>query len=277
MRNSRAGHYTTIEEAAMWASNFGTRNMISIFKHYSIIPMRFFIPVIVVSIFLFSCNPKNKVNDFPKIDYLSNWFIQNEDSLYAEFMNLVSKDALAGPRTKNSWTVRAFLQYDTLTYMGKFTVEARKYCDSIQVVYSYKNTNPPESRILLSIDYNKRFVRALDTIMNLPVASKYFKIQKYEPREGEFETNDFSFENGDVYTDSLRGVIENRESPYNITVFIAKRDKNAKLLVDLNNGFAKSLFGEELLVKKIGTVKFKYSDTIKPGLTIKQLVDKLEK
>jgi hypothetical protein len=178
-----------------------------------------------------------------------------------------------------NWTSQEFgyLQCNPATYTGRFTLEAKKYCDSIQVTYFckiYRNAELTETRIQLSINYNKQFITALDTILNYAAHSKYFKIEKYVPPI--VKSGIYKFNNGDVIIGNLRARIDNSDPPSNITIFIADKSKSSKLLKEINNDLSKAIFGEELLLKKIGLINYKYSDTIESGLlTINQLREKL--
>ena len=240
--------------------------------------MRHYILLIFIFLGVLSCKQKNKDTSIPRPDYLSTWFIQNEDSLFNEF-NQEVKSELFNKSNDTNWTEYAYHNTDRTKFMGRFTLEAKKYCDSLDVTFFYNKTTIPHGRILISTDYNKRFTKALDTIFNFVSIPKYFKIQKYEPSNYDTTRNEILnlFEIGDIAYKDLRVQMIPLETLQNITVYIPTKSKQAKITDDEYEILRTQLFGEELYVKKINELKFILCNTIKPNLfTISEALNKLK-
>ena len=111
--------------------------------------MRHYILIISIAFGIISCNQKAKDIPIPKPDYLSSWFIQNEDSLYNEFNQQVQAE-LFNKNHDTNWGEYAFQNADSTKFMGLFTLEVKKYCDSSDVTFFYNKSTTPHVRILLS-------------------------------------------------------------------------------------------------------------------------------
>lgn len=222
---------------------------------------------------LFSCKETKPPTAQQNFDYLSKWFIANEDSLDNEFEKIVTKTALCNTCDSN-WGEMAYLEADSSKFMGRFTLETKKYCDSLKVTFFYKRNATPHSRILISTDYNRNFTTALDTILNSVPTSKYFTLQKYE--QPDLRSDGFNFPSLKIDNKDLRISAESNNSLENLRVFIYTKNKNVKLDNDEEVFLKKQLFGEELLLKKIKNVEFIMTDTISSNLlTLNQVRNKL--
>jgi hypothetical protein len=204
---------------------------------------------------------KTNVNTEPqKKDYLIIWLELNEQNVYEE---LIRKAAADPPnRPGNIGTEKAFFESDTSTYLGKFTFQTQRYCDSIQLWYHYSITNDPrapEFEILLTINYNKNYLQALDTILTSYKSRKYFTVEKYE--QPDILPDIYRFQNGDVVVKDIRSEIRNSTPPYDITFYISGL-KNKQLIKEIDGHLQKSLLGEEILLKKVRHVTFAESDSI---------------
>jgi hypothetical protein len=210
---------------------------------------------------LFSCSQKQQ-NAKPNKDYLSRWFNENEDSLYREFISNVKVSSLCST-CDTSWGEMAYQKVDSSSYMGRFSLEAKKYCDSIEITYFYnRNGSTPTVRILLSTDYNRKFTTALDTILN-SITPKYFVVEKYE--QPDLRADMFSNDNMHVAAKELRIDMKPHDTLQNVTVFIHGNPKST-MTDDFKDFLKRQLFGEELLLKKISDVDFKFTDGIDNNL-----------
>ena len=224
--------------------------------------MRPFI-ITIILLTLISCKQKSQDDNPSKPDYLSKWFIANEDSLYAEFVQYVNKNSLCD-HCDTTWGEMAYQKVDSSSYMGRFSLEAKKYSDSIDVVYFYNKNSNPKARILLTTNYNLRLTKALDSLFNFVSTPKHFKVDKYE--QPDTRTDIFGIDKGDVVVKDLRIEMKPVDNLQMLTVFIHANPKDTKITDDNKDDLKKQLFGEELLLKKIKDVEFKISDTIHSDL-----------
>ena len=229
----------------------------------------------IIVLVIASCRQKNKEVSLLKPDHLSNWFIQNEDSLYVEFNNLVQSQ-LHNKNYNSSWGELGFLESDSTTRMGQFTLEAKKNCDSLNVTFFYNKMTNPHTRILISTGYNKKFVTALDTILNCVPNPRHFILQKFE--QPDFRSSGFNFPNLVIDNKDLRILITAEDSLHNLQIFVYSKNKNIEMTNDQKVFLARALFGEELLLKKINKVNFILADTINDNLlTLLQAFIQLKK
>lgn len=235
--------------------------------------MRVRLIISILSILLLSCKQNQQDNNVLKPDYLSSWLIANEDSLYQEFVRYVNEYSYCKTCDSN-WTEKAYLRVGNDSYMGRFSLEAKKYCDSIEVTYFYNKNSSPKCRILLSTGYNKRLTIALDTLLTYSFQLKHFKLEKYEQPEKKVDI--FGIDEGNVVVKDLRIEMEPIDTLQNLTIFIYSKLKNTKITDDNKDFLKRSLFGEELLLKKINNVDFKITDTLYSDLmTLEQVRSKL--
>jgi hypothetical protein len=222
-------------------------------------------PYIIITLFfltLASCRSgQNKTTG--NVDYLSKWYNANEDSLYNEFVNHVQNVSLCNNCGDTTWGEVAFQRSDTPSYMGRFTLQAKKYCDSLEVTYFYNKSTTPKTRILLSAAYNRNLTKALDTILNFTFP-KRFKIDKYE--QPDLTSDIFSIENIDIIKKDLRIDIKPHDALHDLTVFIHGSPKSKTIDDEDKQYLQRQLFGEELLLKKINVVEFQFTDTINNSL-----------
>lgn len=227
--------------------------------------------LIISAITLASCQQNSKTDEMSAQDYLSVWFKQNEDGLHKEFTAYVVENSLC-KTCDTSWGEMAFQNLDSTTYMGRFSLAAKKYCDNIEVTYFYNRYTNPTTRILLSPNYNRKCVGALDSIFKDLTISKYFKVEKYEQPETGADV--LSFQNGDVVVKDIRVKASTVGYPKDLTVYI--NTTNLKLITEVEESLPKILFGEELLLKKFDKIRFEAYQELDDSLfTVEQARDNL--
>lgn len=230
--------------------------------------------IIFASIVFAACQPASPTQPQNRSDYLSSWFEQNEDSLYSEFIRQVQATALCAT-CDTSWGTMVYQTLDSATFMGRFSLEAGKYCHSIQVSYFYNRQKAPQARILLSVNYNRQYARALDTILN-SITPKYFAVNKYE--QADTSTDIIGITNADVVVKDLRLELTPIDSLKRITVWIHARPKDTIISNESGEYLTHLLWGEELLLKKIEAVRFRFSDTLNNTLpTLNQVRSQLKR
>ena len=236
--------------------------------------MRHYILIISIAFGIISCNQKAKDITVPKPDYVSIWFIQNEDSLFNEFNQLVQTELLSNNHDTN-WGEYAFQNADSTKFMGRFTLVVKKYCDSLDVTFFYNKSTTPHVRILLSTNYNKNFTTALDTIFNFVLKPKHFIVDKYE--QPDLRSDGFSLPSLNIDNKDLRILMQPKDSLQNLKIFIYSKTKKVTIDDDNKEFLKKEIFGEELLIKKINDIEFIVTDTINSNLlTLNELRNKLK-
>ena len=213
--------------------------------------MRLYILIILICCAALSCKQNSEKKSIQKIDYLSNWFTQNEDSLYVELIKLATKELKGYDVEKYRYTSN---HQPPDTYMGRFTQQVKKYCDSLDVSFSYNKNLNPKADILITTNYNRRLTKALDTILNSVSHPKYFQLIKYYQSSTDSTTDILTLDNGVVVLKDLRVQI------------IPTKNTNKKVSESDYEFLRTELFGEELFLKKINNLTILFSETIKPNL-----------
>jgi hypothetical protein len=225
--------------------------------------MRPYILIILFSCAALSCKQNSEKKSIQKIDYLSNWFIQNEDSLYDELTRLATKELKGYDDEKYGYTSN---HQPPDTYMGRFTQQVKKYCDSLDVSFSYNKNFNPKANILITTNYNRRLTKALDTILNSVSHPKYFQLFKYYQSSTDSTTDILTLDNGDVVLKDLRVQIIPTKDLYDLIIYIPTKETNKKVSESDYEFLRTELFGEELFLKKINNLTILFSETIKPNL-----------
>jgi len=191
-------------------------------------------------------------------DYLTRWLEIYEDSLFIEFTNYVKENSLCST-CDTSWGEMAYERIDTLSYMGKFSKEVKKYSDSLEVTFFYNRQIPQPCRILISTGYNSSLCAGLDSLLMGSFKPRHFVINKYVQPIG---TNLYYILDGTpVLADSLVLYFKKVDTVYDVDVFIRSSQLSGTIPEPEREGFTRILFGEELLLKKIRYVEILYKDT----------------
>ncbi len=233
--------------------------------------MRHFTVIILISLGILSCKQKVKEVTMPRPDYLSVWFLQNKDSLFNEFNQQVQTELFSKNHDTN-WGEYAFQNGDSSKFMGRFTLEAKKYCDSLDVTFFYNKSTDPHMRILLSTNFNRKYIKAIDSIFAPIPKSNYFIIDKYE--QPDTSADIFSINNINAIVKELRIQLTPIDHLTNLIVYIKAIPKKTSIDEEQKEFFIHELFGEELLLKKLNIVEIKFTDSIMPNLLTLQEVRK---
>ena len=202
--------------------------------------MRHYYFILFISLVTTSCVHKTQDKQSIKQDYLSEWFLKNEDSLFKEFENHVAKNSLCA-KCDTSWGEMAYIQFDTVSYMGRFSHQVTKYCDSLQVTYFYNKNGKKTVRILLSTGYNRKFTKALDSLFTGVAKPKYFIVEKYEQPATNVDI--FSLNNVDVIVKDLRIQLNKVDTLSNLTLYINAKPKDTVIDFDNKEFFIHQIFG----------------------------------
>jgi hypothetical protein len=211
--------------------------------------MRQLLLIIISATVFATCQEPSKTKEKLSKDYLSEWFEQNEDSLHKEFLTYVIANSLCST-CDTTWGEMAYQKIDSTSYMGRFSLEAQKYCNSIRVTYFYNKYTFPTTRIQLSPNYNKKCIVAFDSIFRHIDTPKYFKIEKY--KQAEERANVLSFQNGNIVVKDIRINTSSSGHIFDLTIYL--KAASDELIVEAQERLQKILFGEELFLKKIGKV-----------------------
>lgn len=169
----------------------------------------------------------------------------------------------------------AYQKVDSSSYMGRFSLEAKKYSDSIEVTYFYNKSTTPKARILLTTNYNRSLTKVLDTIFNSVSTPKHFRVDKYE--QPDTSTDIVGIDNVSVVVKDLRIEMKPFDTLQDLTVFIHAKPKDTKITDENKDYLKRRFFGEELLLKRINKIDFKFSNTLNSNLlTLDEARSKLE-
>ena len=226
--------------------------------------MRTFNYIMIIFIGLVSCNQKQETKaTIIKHDPVSQWLLANEDSLAIEFRNMVFTTALC-KKCDTTWGEKAYQQYDSITYMGKFSLLVNKYCDSTEVTYFYNKGTNPKLNILLTSLYNKERAAEFDSILNSIESRKYFQVDKY--LQPDTSVGSTGFRDWQLLIKDMRVKTVNSNSVVNLTIYLCKKWIIYQYTKDYLDDLKKELFGELLLSNKIGKIDFEFADTINNNL-----------
>jgi hypothetical protein len=224
--------------------------------------MKQYLYLLLILLFI-SCKEKKQTTSQIKEDYLSQWFNTNQDSLCTEFTNKVFATAFC-KKCDTTWGEMAYEQYDSTSYMGRFSLLAKKYCDSIEVTFFYNKNSTPKTNILLTAPYSKKNAQAIDTILDFINDNKYFQVDKYiqpDTSVGSIGMRGWQFIIKDMRIKTLT-----TSSTTNLTVSVYKKWIKNEFTPDYYDALKKELFGEDLLSKKINQIDFVFSDSINNDL-----------
>jgi hypothetical protein len=222
------------------------------------------ISILTIFYFVGCTNTSHKIEE-NRADYLSIWFNENADSLMTEFHTLVQKNNFCSTCDTNFREAYYQESYSN-SILGRFTSEAKKYCDSLSVTYIYSNMEKPNYRILLSTNYSRTYTRALDSILKAPVTMPNLRIYKYEPPDLRYDG--FYFPNSalNISNSELRFIVEGDNTLKELTVLIYSKNDKAKLISEDEQLLTRQLFGEELILKKLGDIHYIIVDSVRPDL-----------
>jgi hypothetical protein len=206
---------------------------------------------IVVTLFLLtliSCQQLESTTEKEKpLTPLSNWLVANEDSLFFYFIQKVKKSALNEALANETLVSREFQIEEG--FIGQLTKKIHDFDSCIQVYYLYKPEDQPSFQLLLSPDYNKKCVPAVDRIFNDIDSLKHFRIVKYKPAEGLFSA--FIVEKDTVRPEDLKFKPVQKKELYDLDVFVTKNLSGLTKETLLS-----SILGEEVQLKKVNTIRF---------------------
>lgn len=226
--------------------------------------MKTFNYILIIFIGLVSCNQRQETKiTIIKHDRLSQWLLANEDSLVIEFRNKVLSTALC-KKCDTSWGEMAYQQYDSITYMGRFSLLVNKYCDSTEVIYFYNKKTNPQTNILLTSLYNKERAIGFDTILNSIESRKHFQLDKY--LQPDISVGSIGFRDWQLLISDIRVKTVKDNSVVNLKIYLYKKWVTYQYTNDYYDDLKKELFGELLLSNKIGKIDFEFTDTINNNL-----------
>jgi hypothetical protein len=187
---------------------------------------------------------------------LSNWLINNEDSLFFQFNQQIKKGDFDEVTTNETIVSREFQFEDG--YLGQLTNKIHDVVSCIQVYYQFIPQQRPSFQLLLSAGYDRSCVKAVDSLFNDIESLKHFKIVKYQPPGGAF--SDFIVEKDTVKPEGLRFLPIKNKLFYDLDIIVPKKLSNIT-----EEMLLAQIFGEEVQLKKINTVRFKVSQDTMSG------------
>ncbi len=183
---------------------------------------------------------------------LSSWLITNEDSLGKEFSDFIKRENINNEIGINTIS-KGWFFYDS-TMLGILTKKISSIDSNILFSYEYHPKNNKKFAIQISSGRNKTTVNAIDSLFNDIDSLKHFEILKYIPPDVEMSKY--------INEDEMRRqiIIDPKEvffkliknnSKYILICFIKKQ-----IPISIKEDFIYSILGEEIILKKIDSIKF---------------------
>jgi hypothetical protein len=213
---------------------------------------------------LLACQQPKSTTIAPKpLSTLSKWLLENEDSLFFHFDQRIKEDTFQKLPANETLDSKEY-QFES-GYIGKLTDKIHEYDSCIQVYYLFKPQEQPAYQILLSTDYNKKCLSAIDSIFNDIESLKHFRIVKYQPAGGMFSS--FIVESDTVRAEEIRFKARPNQNKYNMEIFVSK-----KLSELTKENLLSSIFGEEVRLKKLDAVRFTVKkDSVMESMTLEDV------
>jgi hypothetical protein len=213
---------------------------------------------------LLACQqPKSTTVASKPLSPLSNWLVKNEDSLFFHFSQRIKEDTFQKLSANETLESREY-QFES-GYIGQLTGKIHDYDSCIQVYYLFKPQEQPAYQILLSTDYNKKCLSAIDSLFNDIDSLKHFRIVKYQPAGGMFSA--LIVESDTVRAEEIRFKARPNQDKYNMEIFVSK-----KLSELTEECLMSSIFGEEVRLKKLNAVRFTVKkDSVIESMTLEDV------
>jgi hypothetical protein len=232
--------------------------------------MRLLFLLLVITIA--SCNNNNdqKVNnhenDNKHLSPISLWLTAHEDTLF-QFMSEFIKQDTANNKPEGETISRQYvIDYGI---MGRLRDLINTVAGCIRVYYAFKPKQNPWFEIVLTPEYDSACVEATDSIFSDIKRLKYFSISKYIQPEGLFSAQINGRDT--VRPSDLAFQLIPGYKKYDLIFYLRKdiSDNTKRILIN-------SIFGEEVLLKKIRSVTYERLKESAQGLkTIEEVKEEL--
>ena len=214
-------------------------------------------PLFIFLVLFLSC--KNNQSVTAKLNPLSLWLVQNEDSMYSYAQQFI----------KNKNLSNRIIYWEDFIDTLDFKILNRKIaqCDScISVRITYTPKQRIQFGILLTSDYNKSCVSSIDEIFSDIDSLKHFRLVKFRPAKtfGELING-----NDTIKANQLRFTDTPHYDKYNLTIYFPK-----PVTEDSKDLLIHDIFGEEVLEKKIDSINYKVlKDTVPNSKSVRDIQD----
>jgi hypothetical protein len=211
--------------------------------------------VFLLLIILSSCIEEHKKEQHKQLTPLSRWLVDNEDSLFHSIQQTFNADSLPDQLLNKENFHRDY--YITDGILGVLREKIKSYKDCIELYY-IRRVQSKGPAILLSPEFDKNCINGVDSIFNDIDSLKYFKIQKYHPPEELFSM--FVVKNDSLNPAEIFFKLTPQENVFDLDIFIKKDipDEAKDLLLS-------SIFGEEIILKRLRNINYKVTTNIPPG------------
>jgi hypothetical protein len=200
-------------------------------------------------IIFISCN-SHKTKDNQASDYglssISLWLLQNEDSLFQDLSERVRIDTfqnkIDGEIVSREYDLKEGI-------FGTLSQRIHDIGKCIRVFYIFKPARNPYFEILLTSDFDKSCVAAIDSIFADIGALNHFRISKYRPPSGLFSK--YINESDTVSADDIAFEFVQRNDKYDVTFYL-----RIPTTLETKEQLRKDIFGERALLKQIESIKY---------------------
>jgi hypothetical protein len=193
---------------------------------------------------------------------VSFWLVQNEDSLFRTLSEWVKIDTIQnkvdGELTSREYNLTKGI-FDSLNDR----IHSVDKC--INIIFIFKPKEIPYFEILLTTEFDTTCVIATDSIFSDIDMLKHFKIVKYRPPLGSFSK--YILETDTLDPNDIAVKLIQIDNKYDINIFLRK-----PTMAETKEQLKNDIFGEEILLKKVRSIKFQQlTDSVKGTKTLDEI------
>lgn len=135
----------------------------------------------------------------------------------------------------------------------------------VKIIYKFNSSASKRLSIFFTANFDTACVEAVDTLFQDATALRCFNIERFEPANGEFSGFIFHSE-----IDQIADTLSPNDLKFDIFTKNGKRGVvfylRKEVSEDAKTNISQTIFGERLLLKEIGDLKFVYDKTGSKGV-----------
>jgi hypothetical protein len=206
-------------------------------------------------------NTRKDTSYSAKLTPLSQWLIENEDSLFRALSAHVKQDTI----TNKPEYQLINRHYDFAEgILGALADSIKRFSPCLDFDYVFSPEENPYFELLLSPNYDTSCIQPTDLIFSDINQLKNFRIKKYISPGGAFSL--YINDKDTVNPTKVRFGFNELANKFDLTIYTDK-----KITRETQKSLEEQIFGEEVLLKRIRSVKQKrLKDTLKNTKTIEE-------
>lgn len=208
----------------------------------------------LLSIILVSCNDLEIESKEKVLSPVSLWLVQNEDSLF-RFLSDFAKSDTSANKADSEIITREYVLTNGIC--GALNDQIHNLAACIKVIFLLRPKSNPYFEIFLTPEFDTACVKLTDSIFADIDSLRHFRITKYRWPTGPFSK--YITETDTIEPKDIAFALSRSKDKYDVTVYM----KNPTTQ-DTKETLKNEIFGEEILLKRIKSVKFgRLTDTTK--------------